>query len=212
MVVIVSTLGLLNGAARASPEADFWQWFGRNEAALYDFEGDQNRVFGQLAAEMHKVDPNLTFEFGPKQNGQREFVIGADGILDAFPKVESLFAVAPKLPEWRFVKCRPRRTPSDIKFNGVSVSADSVSVLIRPDGSKADLTIRILGYRETEALTYTSSAFLFLDQALGEYDTETRIGDIEVQVPSSSRDDAFTLRELPAQFDAVFSKSRMLYI
>jgi len=78
----------------ASPEADFWKWFEANHAELFDFERDQDRIFDRLAAEMHKVDHDLTFEFGPKENGKREFIISADGIVRAFPKVETLYVLA----------------------------------------------------------------------------------------------------------------------
>src|SRR5882724_4779444 len=92
VVMLVSIFGFLGSRANASAEADFWQWFQRNEADLFDFERDQEAIFDRLAAEMHKVHPSLTFEFGSKENGRREFVISADGIKDAFPKVESLYA------------------------------------------------------------------------------------------------------------------------
>jgi hypothetical protein len=94
MAIVI--LALLTGRANASPESDFWRWFQKNENALFDFERDQERTFDRLAAEMQKVDPSLTFEFGPKDDGRREFVISADGIVEAFPKVESLYAAAPK--------------------------------------------------------------------------------------------------------------------
>ena len=63
--------------ATAIPEEAFWKWFQRNENSLFDFEKDRERTFDLLGAEMHKLNPNLTFEFGPKEDGRREFVISA---------------------------------------------------------------------------------------------------------------------------------------
>jgi hypothetical protein len=73
----------------------FWAWFVSNEAMLYDFEKDMERIFKKLAAELNRVDPNLTFEFGPKKTDGREFVVSAGGIKSSFPAVVSLVSAAP---------------------------------------------------------------------------------------------------------------------
>jgi hypothetical protein len=104
---------------------------------LFDFERDQDRIFDRLAAEMHKVDHDLTFEFGPKENGKREFIISADGNIRTFPKVETLYAAAPVLPHWTIIKFRPRRAPFDITFGNKTVRAAEVSVIVHPHGKKS---------------------------------------------------------------------------
>lgn len=73
-------LSLLARTAVASPESDFWTWFQQNEDEIFNFEKNQEVVFDQLAARMQKVNPSLTFEFGPKEDSKREFVISADGV------------------------------------------------------------------------------------------------------------------------------------
>ncbi|WP_157379382.1 hypothetical protein [Burkholderia ubonensis] len=206
IIATSAILSCLTGRAHASPEADFWNWFQRNEASLFDFERDQEKTFDRLATEMHKVHPNLTFEFGSKWNGQREFVISADGIRAAFSKVESLASSAPELPRWKVVKFRSRRDPLDIQYNGISVKASSVSVGIRPDGEKAVLTVFIPGYSASKRNTFVGIAFLFLDQALGEFDVETRVGRVDVQAPIATNSDAVPLNELPKAFDAFVAK------
>src|ERR1700722_18171438 len=65
--------------AQATPE-DFWKWFQSNEDTLFNFEKNREQTFDKLGAEMHKLNPSLTFEFGPIEDGKREFVISADGI------------------------------------------------------------------------------------------------------------------------------------
>ena len=59
----------------------------QNEDAVSDFEKDRERVFDRLEIALHKVDSHLTFEFGPKEDGRREFTISADGIREAFPNI-----------------------------------------------------------------------------------------------------------------------------
>jgi hypothetical protein len=70
-------------------QEEFWNWFIRNEPDLFDLDpsqvAEQERIFDELATELQKVDPDLTFEFGPNEP-TREFVISA-GIKRVFPAV-----------------------------------------------------------------------------------------------------------------------------
>lgn len=204
--ILILTCAMCAACADATPEADFWKWFQKNEAMLFNFEKNQEKTFDQLAREMHKVHPSLTFEFGPKENDQREFVISADGIHDAFPKVESLFATAPQLPKWKFIKFRPRRQPFDLQFNGISVRSAEVSIWAQPAGDLVDITVYIPGYNKTNHKTYVGMAFLFLDQALGEFDVETKVGKISVNDKSVANSAAVSLSQFPRVFDASIAK------
>jgi hypothetical protein len=190
--------------ARATPEEDFWNWFKSNEDTLFNFEKNRERTFDKLGTEMHKLNPSLTFEFGPIEDGKREFVISADGIKDAFPEVEALYAAAPSLPRWKFIKFRPRRKPMDVNYGGVSVPAASVKVQLSRNGQLADLTVFIPTYSESKREAYTAIAFLLLDGTLGEYDVETRVGQIQVGAAPKSTVRTFSLETLPNAFDALF--------
>ena len=95
--VLLMVVSLIGCKAPAGDEAAFWKWFASNEARLFSFERDQEAIFDELGAEMHRVNSDLTFEFGPVQNGKREFVISAGGIKSAFPAVKALYRSAPEL-------------------------------------------------------------------------------------------------------------------
>src|SRR3989304_9340674 len=101
---------------RSSREAEFRGWCEKNEDWLFHFEHDRERIFGRLMTAIHRVHPDLTFEFGPVEGGNREFVISADGHGAAFPAVEAVFAAAPSLPRWKFTKFRPRRPAMGLKI------------------------------------------------------------------------------------------------
>jgi hypothetical protein len=202
-LLLAISLSSLFGFARSTPEGDFWKWFQNNEAALFDFEKNQDRIFGQLAAELHKIDANLTFEFSSIENGRREFIISADGIREAFPKVEKLYAAAPNLPRWKIIKFRPRREPSTISYNGTKVDVDAVRIEVRPHGQKIDVTVFLPGYTKDTESTFGSIAFLFLDQALGEYDVETRVGVVDVKSIADASAKAISVQALPKVFDSL---------
>lgn len=163
-----------------SRESKFWRWFQTNETKLFDFERDQERVFDELQSQLHKVNAGLTFEFGPKENGMREFVISADGIKDVFPSVIALADAAPRLQRWKVIKFRPRRGLGPVGLNGINLSPDQIDFTMQPDADKVGLTLFIDGYTKEQHEQYAGVAFLLLDHALGEYDVETQIGGIDL--------------------------------
>lgn len=193
---------------QVSREAAFWRWFEANESRLFDFEKDQERVFDELQAQLHRIEPRLAFEFGPKRDGKREFVISADGIRDAFPAVVALADAAPPLPRWKITKFRPRRDfQTPITLNGLKISPEQVEFTIEPDGDKAGLTLFIDGYNPTAREKYAGVIYLMLDHALGEYDVETKVGFIEFKsrsAPSTMAKEPFSA--LPQSFDRFIRK------
>lgn len=185
MVVIIALVSCSQN--RDSREAAFWRWFQANETRLYDVEKDQEKVFDELQMQLHRIHPSLTFEFGPKEEGKREFVISADGIKEAFPAVISLADAAPPLPRWKITKFRPRRGfQGPLTLNGLRLLPAQLKFTIEPDGAKAGITLFIEGYNPNEREKYAGVVYLMLDQALGEYDVETKVGFIELKSNSAT--------------------------
>ena len=208
VALILMVFSLITQIARGTPEQDFWKWFEKNETSLFDFEKDQKAVFDRLATAMHRVHPSLTFEFGPKDSDHREFVISADGIKDAFPKVISLHATAPKLPRWTFIRFRPRREPMDISYSGVSARAQDIQFSIVDDGNRAGITLFIPGHNTQNHKAMAGVGFLVLDQILGEFDVEMKVGFIEVVSPNSAPITKKPLQELAKAFDDFISSTK----
>lgn len=193
---------VFSSSAKKSPETQFWDWFEKNEDMLFHFERNQESAFKKLKAAMSKVHPGLTFEFGPVQDGKREFVISADGLRDAFPIVESLHALAPALERWIFIKFRPRRSPMAIQIGDLKLQPADFEVAVEADGSKAGFTVFVKGYDERRKNQLVQATFIMLDQALGEYDMETKVGFIEIKpLEEESTYKRHTLASLPKMFD-----------
>ena len=190
--------------------AQFWSWFLANENRLYEFEADQEELFDDLASRLNAVDSNLTFEFGPPEDGVREFVISAAGIKDAFPEVEALHAAAPSLERWRVTKFRPRRSPiNDIEIGGKTIRARDVRYCLFKDGDKLGIILMIDGYNEAQEFLFKNFAYLFLDEAIGEFDVETKMGFIIVESHESKYfERSSPITELAAHFDSSFSALR----
>jgi hypothetical protein len=203
--MVFSIFGAKTGTSK---EDAFWNWFIKNQQRLFEFESDRERIFDELGRRMKQVNPDLTFEFGPTQNGKREFVVSAGGIKSAFPAVESIYAKAPSLPQWVWVKYRPRRVPlNDLSYEGKEIKADEVRYLLAKDGDKVGVVLFFEGYNDEEKKTFGQIGYLFLDEALGEYAVETQVGFIEFHGRDSKYfPQSHPLRELPAHFDEQFGR------
>jgi hypothetical protein len=179
----------------------FWQWFSDHEGELFEFERNQEQIFDQLAARLRKVDPDLTFEFGPKRE-KREFVISAGGIKRAFPEVSALVAAAPSLRRWRVTAFRPRRPPPNVvEFRGKRVDPKDVQFSLLDNGKIAGIYLLIPGFREEDA-DLKQIGYLLLDDALGEYDVESKLGLIKMLAPEAhTSGDRHPFSELPRLFD-----------
>ena len=167
-------------------EARFWTWFQQHDSALFAVKSGNEPVCEELSRQLHRIHPDLTFEFGPVESGKREFVISADGIKDAFPAVLALGAAAPPLSRWSIVRFRPPRPDvTQIKVAGVQLDAKSIEFLAEPDGDRTGLTISVPDYRPTPEKTYEQAAYLLLDGMLGEYTVETAVGFVEIVAPKA---------------------------
>jgi hypothetical protein len=209
----LAAIGLLTAVltmplfAKDNKEQTFWKWFETNQEDLYHFDKDREPIFHRLSEAMHRVDEDLTFEFSPiRSDGTREFVISAGGIKTAFPSVETLFAAAPKLPKWTFLKYRQRRFPiNDLEFAGHKVKSTDVHYAIfkDEDPNKVGIMIFLDGYIEKDkGSVWGHIGYLFLDEALGEHDVETHVGAIVFFDRSSKYfEHARPLAELPFHFD-----------
>ena len=212
--ISILTVGILmfisSPLSAAGPETNFWKWFQKHEQALYDFEKDQARVFDSLNAALTRVGADLTFEFGPKRSdGRREFVVSSGGIKSAFPRVEALCDAAPKLDHWIIIKFRPRRpTLHDLTYNEKQVKASEVRCLLFKDAkpNKVGIMMFLPGYRKgLEKDDFGQIGYLFLDEALGEYDVETKVGAIVFdEMASKHFAQSRPLSELGSAFDDHF--------
>ncbi len=188
----------------------FWKWFTENEERLYNFQNNQMRIFNETAKQLNKINRYLVFEFGVKEGGKREFVISANGMKEAFPAVEALYYSAPKLERWDFIKYRPRRDDIiDIQIADVKVKAGEVYFRLFPnyETHKIDIVLYLPVYSGEHKQIYENIALLFLDEALGEYDVETKIGYIEIDDRNAEDfKEAQPLKKLPQVFDELVNE------
>ena len=140
--------------------------------------------------------------------GKRDFVISAGGIISAFPSVESLYNAAPKLVDWDIIKFRPRRVVDhSIKLGDKNISYQDVYFrLYQDDNFKIGIVLFIKDFSESEFNIFANIGFLFLDLILGEYDVETKLGQIDFDSHEAEDfDKAKPVVSLAVEFDEYYS-------
>ena len=195
-----------NSDVAQTPEQRFWAWFVANEERLFHFDRDREAVFDLLGGALSLVHKDLTFELGPVSGGRRQFTISAGGIKGAFPAVVALADHAPPLDRWEIVRFRQRhRTLCDIELNGLSVRVAEVEFSLLRNGDAVGICLYLPGYSEARRVDFRSIGYLMLDQALGEFDVETKIGAIEMSAPPASMDvPRHPLKNLAKMFDELW--------
>lgn len=190
-----------------SIQEQFWNWFRMHENKLFDFESNQEAIFDEISTNLQAVDSDLSFEFGPIFDGKREFAISASGIRRAFPAVLNLVEAAPRLERWKITAFRPRRDPLyEIELRGMKVSPDKVEFALLNKGSEIGIYLFIPSYTDRDP-DYKQLGYLLLDNALGEFDVETKIGMIKLFPWDSSLSiKRYPWHELPGRFDELIKR------
>lgn len=186
-------------------EQQFWKWFAEKENELFDFEKNQEAIFDDIGEHLKKVDPDLSFEIGPKTLNRRDLVVSASGMKRAFSAVQKLVAAAPILQRWHIVAFRPRRSPINIvEFRGKRVHPNDVQFSLLRKDKTIGLRLFIPGYSELEN-DMKQIGYLLLDEALGEFDVETKLGLIQMfPLENGTAEEKYPLRDLPNKFDNLF--------
>jgi hypothetical protein len=94
-----------------------------------------------------------------------------------------------------------------LRIGNKKVDPDDVRCQLFKDGDKVGIMLFFKDYSEDEEDIYGQIAYLMLDQALGEYDVETKVGFIEFTSNESKYyDGAFPLSALAKYFDELTEK------
>lgn len=166
-------------------EKEFWSWFEKNSEDYFQLdENNYDLLFNKLALQLSKYHKDLTFEFSVEMNqGKREFIISAEGMVSAFPDVIKLVEEAPSLEKFNVVAFRQRQdSEQEIYFEDIVLNTEDIFFTYREDKQMdcLDIVIYIKGYSE-ENDQFIAAAFIMLDSLIGEYDVGVKLGEINFE-------------------------------
>jgi len=186
--------------------ASFWKWFQDTEKSLFSFEDTADMLLPQILLELQKIHEELVFEVGPKIDGVREFVISANGAKTAFSYVIELAQSSPEFERWDIIPFRQRKDIFDmeIEIGDTVLVPQDIQFSFEKEKERIHLTIYVDGLDIEDEQTY-HLVFLLLDNIIGEYDVEMKIGDIDVLDAEDMDEDesVFPLTRLPHVVDSL---------
>lgn len=200
------TTAAVSSEAAAKNEA-FWAWFRAHSAEIATITTAKELIADELHIELSKVRSELTFELGPKET-PRELIVSADGIVGAFPAVQSLVAAAPPLPGWKVIAFRPRKPGFSIEMGDVKLTPSDVKFTSSTETTgKTAVTIFVPGRTRENAKQIDGAVLILLDAVVGEFDTETRIGEISIKpIDDAGKRELRPLADLAGVVDAKKAK------
>jgi len=178
-------LMLKNLFKRKITEKEFWSWFEKNSEEYFQLdEKNYDLLFNKLGLQLSKYHKDLTFEFSVEMDqGKREFIISAEGMVSAFPAVIKLVEEAPSLEKFNVVAFRQRQdSEQEIYFEDIVLNTEDIFFTYREDKQMdcLDIVIYIKGYSE-ENDQFIAAAFIMLDSLIGEYDVGVKLGEINFE-------------------------------
>lgn len=187
---------------RKNKVAAFWDWFTDNEEAYFELDDSgRDKLFNQLEKKLHKVNRHLAFEFGESLvAGKREFIISADGVVEAFDDVIDLVDNAPSLSNFDIIGFRqPHDEEFSIVYGDIELAWDDIFCTFEKDSDEVNLTLYIKGFTEENEDEFISASFILLDTVIGEYNAGMRIGEIEF-TSYEGQPDVRPIKELQSLF------------
>ncbi|GGO00508.1 hypothetical protein [Saccharibacillus kuerlensis] len=166
---------------RLDPADRFWRVFESKERDWFDrLEEDQEGVFEELGRMLQAIDDNLAFGISEGvEDGQRQLVLSANGIVDSFGSVISLYEAAPKLERWKIVAFRPRMEAAAgfvIRMEELELSCADIYFSWELKDQLIDLKVYIRHFDPAD-LRFVNAYFILLDSLIGEFDAASRIGE-----------------------------------
>ena len=187
-------------------EKEFWSWFEKNSEDYFQLdENNYDLLFNKLGLQLSKYHKDLTFEFSIEMNqGKREFIISAEGMVSAFPAVIKLVEEAPSLEKFNVVAFRQRQnSEQEIYFEDIVLNTEDIFFTYREDKQMdcLDIVIYIKGYSE-ENDQFIAATFIMLDSLIGEYDVGVKLGEINFE-PYQGEKEAQSILNLVSLVDKI---------
>ncbi|EFM08809.1 hypothetical protein PaecuDRAFT_4274 [Paenibacillus curdlanolyticus YK9] len=188
--------------------AAFWRWVSEHEDKIYNYDRDPDNEATriQLSSKLESFDPDLTFMIGPLREGKRDFIISADGILTAFPYVKRIVEKASGVDKLNVIAFRPRTEITEVKYRNITLKSEQVYFRWEEEeGGKIGIETFVSGVNEMND-DIESALFLLMDNAIGEYEVETRVGGISYNLYKEKEKDLLPFHQFRTIVDENYNK------
>lgn len=194
----------------------FWEWF-PTVASDYAgrLENDQSdRVVPEVQKQMNVLLPGLSWVFGPGPDGVGQkgnsFTVTGEGQIAKQLLAQFWLSRQVPVPGWTFYGSRQPSSEEFVRNMAIGFGdddqVDAETFLIRTEvdeeAENIDITAWHPAFEHLDEEHHGQILFIFLDEALGEFGTQTWIGQIEI-APVSEGKNTRSLADLPRFIETV---------
>ena len=158
----------------------------------------QTAILEKFAALTEETDELIIAELTVDENDQFVLILSCDGRVVGIPAVEKLYQALPVIDNWVVIKYRQASGFSNFPIDGISFGEKDLLIQYDylPDAGKFDILYFVKGFKEKDE-RYTMAAFIYLDHCIGEYNSMTKISNVEFKKLGffTSRKNLVTLSE-----------------
>lgn len=174
---------------QGDPKENFWNWFIKNEHRFKSVAKSNSKAsafMDDLVSQIKPYNQWIKALAGPYDDKRYELIMTSDGDIALFCKVEELVKAAPPIDGWLITAHKPAIGMGNMRIDmhGHQFSSDNMSFYPLQDNNYPDEISIILvhkDYTEEENDNFQSGGMIFLENALGELNTATKIDKYEVR-------------------------------
>ena len=185
----------------------FWQWYPTVADRFYQTieAGRCEDLTEEVCDATQTTLPTMAWVFGPGENGGHSFTVSGEGYLPKQLLAEYWHSRAVEVPNWTFHASRQPADEENLKGMSLGIgereSVDTENFLVKPEVDNEAQKIHIVAWHALlEKLPeehHFQILFLLLDEALGEFGTQTWLGQIKIE-PFTPDDKTKSIASLPA--------------
>ncbi|MEM7473809.1 MAG: hypothetical protein AAF483_02380 [Planctomycetota bacterium] len=193
--------------------AKFWEWFPTVAQRFFDTieAGDCGELAEETGEVMAELLPHMAWVFGPGEDGGHSFTVSGEGLIAKQLLADYWQKQAVELPGWTFYAARQGSPLEELRGMAIAIgeqeSVDSDSFMIQTNVVDEHEAIDIVAWHplleKIPEEHHPQILFLLLDEALGEFGTQTWIGNIEIEPIPEGAEHVRSLTQLPEYIKSV---------
>jgi len=162
----------------------FWQWFADHQPEFRRLSKPDEPFWDIALEQIKKVDGRLWIELSAPDDATREFIVTAEGHVEAFPLVEGLVDLAPKIEGWDFKALKPPMGFAfTTRYEGRLFDPRHIWFLPLESSSRPqdfEMRVGIEGLESMDETSAHNAVLIILDTGLGERSAALDIQHTEV--------------------------------
>ncbi|EAP98290.1 hypothetical protein JNB_15038 [Janibacter sp. HTCC2649] len=190
---------------------EFWAWWtaeGAGRTAQGIADRDPSPMVEPISARVKAIDPGLAWELGPGRDAAHMLVVSPEGNPDIRAAARRWLRSAPPADAtWEYADSRQRGScDGSLEIGPHRIGFSEVVIGARREGAHLDVTVHHPSFRDLPEDVRQQVTWLALDEAVGENDVETWLGQIAPAVEAPL--DGFPLVHLAAVVDGLATEHR----